>query len=125
MSDAPKAVLTIDGQEYTLQFNRDAVRMLEATGNAPTTEGKDGSPLVLFTGMFYGALRMHHRNINQSQAEALFDQVLDSGVQFEDLSTLLMELYQAVFSPPAPSTGGGTTIQRIGMKEPEKEPKSK
>lgn len=125
MSEHPKAVVTIDGTEYTLQFTRDSIRMLEGMGMAPTTDERAGTPLVMITSMFYAALRLYHKNMNQTQSEHLFDELLDAGISFEDISTVLMELYNAVFNPPVLEGGEPkATLQKFGMAETKKEKKT-
>lgn len=116
MSEAPKARLTIGGEDYTLQFNRESVRALETSGNAPTREENTEAPLTLVTAMFHAALRMHHRTTPQ-KAQALLDAALDEGYEFGDLSEVLVKLYNSVFNRPAEKGGEKPKLEIVGLVE--------
>jgi hypothetical protein len=104
MPESPQARLTIGDDSYTLQFSRKAVRQLENSNMAPTSEGRAGMPLVLITAMFHSALQMHH-TISSQKAEALLDKAIDEGIDVGDLGQVLVDLYQAVFTAPSHEEG--------------------
>lgn len=114
MSEAPKAILEIGGEEYTLQFNREAVRRLEAAQQAPTREEMGDVPLSLVTAMFHAALHMHHRT-PPNKAQGLLDTALDEGYDFAEISEVLVKLYNAVFTPPAPKGGEKPKLKVLGL----------
>ena len=63
---AKKIVITHDGKDYTLEFNRRTVRQMEANGFVVNTD----KPMTMVLDLFHGAFAMHHRNIQRDKTEA-------------------------------------------------------
>ena len=64
---AKKIVITHDGKDYTLEFNRRTVRQMEANGFVVNTD----KPMTMVLDLFHGAFAMHHRNIQRDKTEAI------------------------------------------------------
>lgn len=67
---AKKIVITHDGKDYTLEFNRKSVKQMEASGFVVNTD----KPMTMVLDLFHGAFAMHHRNIQRDKTEAIWDE---------------------------------------------------
>ena len=90
-----------NGRDYTLEFNRDAVKFAEARGFK--IEDIDNFPLTKSVEFFWYAFRMHHPNFSLKQAE---DMLLDRmGGMSEALAQRLAELWLIPYAALNPATG--------------------
>ena len=79
------------GNEYTLEFNRDAVAFAERNGFDPDEVAK--YPVTRLPELFYYAFRMHHKNISRADANRiLFDEL--GGIP-NGMAERLLQLYYA------------------------------
>lgn len=60
---------TENGAEYTLEFNREAIRFAEARGFA--IADIDRFPMTKIPELFYYAFRMHHRNVSREKTDKI------------------------------------------------------
>lgn len=76
------------GVEYTLQFNRESALFTNNQGFKPSemTDNLEGMLPILF----YGAFRMHHKDVARSKTNALLEELLPLSDEF---LTRLIELY--------------------------------
>ena len=97
-------IITVDGHEYTLEFNRSSVKKTEAAGfdiNQISTK-----PMTMVPLLFWGAFQAHHKNIKQETTDKiLFDGL--GGLNDEELS-YLAELYAEPFKSLIASEDEGT-----------------
>lgn len=90
MSESKKITLSYEGKDYTLEYDRRAVKMMERRGfNIGELESK---PVTLLPQLFWGAFQKHHRNISQDTT----DQILESLGSREALYGKLTEMYSEV-----------------------------
>lgn len=66
---AKQIVLTYDGNDYTLEFNRKIVKRMEENGFVVDTN----KPATMITELFRGAFMMHHRKIAPDLVEKIWD----------------------------------------------------
>lgn len=66
---AKQIVLTYDGNEYTLEFNRKIVKRMEENGFVVDTN----KPATMITELFRGAFMMHHKKISPDLVEKIWD----------------------------------------------------
>lgn len=98
MAEKVKPVILTDsltGEEYTLDFNRDAVRFAESRGFAITDIER--YPMTMYDLFFY-AFRMHHRNVAREKTDKLIDEGFGgiAGIP-SALIERLVELYAQTF----------------------------
>lgn len=76
------------GVEYTLQFNRESVLFTNNQGfrASDMTDNLEGMLPILF----YGAFRMHHKDIARNRTNALLDEIAPVS---QDFVVRLLELY--------------------------------
>ena len=76
------------GIEYTLQFNRESVLFTNNQGfrASDMTDHLEGMLPILF----YGAFRMHHKDIARNRTNALLDEIAPVS---QDFVVRLLELY--------------------------------
>ena len=69
--------ITIKNEEtnenYTLEFNADAVRFAEQRGF--TIDDVSKFPLTKFNELFYYAFRMHHKNLAKAKTDKILDEL--------------------------------------------------
>lgn len=86
-------IITIDGHEYTLEFNRSSVKKTEAAGfdiNQISTK-----PMTMVPLLFWGAFQWHHKNIKQDVTDKILFE--DLGGLTEDELGHLGELFAVPF----------------------------
>lgn len=66
---AKQIVLSYNGSEYTLEFNRKTVKRMEENGFVVDTN----KPASMITDLFRGAFQMHHRRISPDLVEEIWD----------------------------------------------------
>lgn len=76
------------GVEYTLQFNRESVLFTNNQGfrASDLTDNLEGMLPILF----YGAFRMHHKDVARNKTNALLDELAPVS---QDFVVRLLELY--------------------------------
>ena len=92
---AKQIVITYNGNDYTLEFNRKIVRRMEENGFTIDTD----KPATMITELFKGAFLMHHRRIDPGlvediwQAQKKKDELLSALVQMyaEPIASLMDE----------------------------------
>ena len=82
---ARQIVLTYEGKEYTLEFNRRIVKRMEESG---FKVDKD-TPYTMVTELFKGAFQMHHRKLPADTIEDIWD----AQTQKEKLLSALVGMY--------------------------------
>lgn len=94
---ATKATFEFEGNEYTLEYNRDSLRKMEGVGfEVNMLESKI---MLGLSFLFYGALVKHHPRVNLNEANRILDGILDGGgYTVEDILTVLSEMYAEVFT---------------------------
>ena len=79
-------ILTMeDGTEYTLEFNRKSVELMERNGFKLDTE----TPNTMISELFQGAFRMHHKGMTPDRIREIWD----AQRKKDDLLTALTKLY--------------------------------
>jgi len=66
---AKQIVISYNGSDYTLEFNRKVVRRMEEGGFVVNTD----KPATMITELFRGAFQMHHRKISPDLVEEIWD----------------------------------------------------
>lgn len=79
---------TENKREYTLEFDRDAVRFAEGRGFK--LEQVDDFPMTKVPEFFWYAFRMHHKSVALNQAEELLRQI---GGMNEQIARRLIDLW--------------------------------
>ena len=78
-----------DGKVFTLEYNRDSAKFIEERGLS--LNDIDDKPTTQLPLLFWGAFRMHHRNISLADADRIRDEEL-CGLTKEMIARLC-ELY--------------------------------
>jgi len=78
-------VITYEGNDYTLEFNRNIVRRMEEGGFVVDTN----KPATMITELFRGAFQMHHRRIDQK----LVEKIWDAQKKKDELLSVLVQMY--------------------------------
>ena len=66
---AKQIVVTYEGRDYTLEFNRRTVKAMESSGFKVDTD----LPLTMVLDLFRGAFQMHHRKLPPDTIEKIWD----------------------------------------------------
>lgn len=66
---AKQIVLTYNGDDYTLEFNRKIVKRMEENGFVVDTN----KPATMISDLFKGAFMMHHKRISPDLVEEIWD----------------------------------------------------
>ena len=82
---AKQIKITYEGRDYILEFNRKTVRQMEAAGFVIDTN----KPATMVMDLFRGAFNMHHRRIEPS----LVEEIWDAQKKKDELLTKLITMY--------------------------------
>lgn len=87
---ARKIKFEYNGKKYTLEFNRESVKQMEAQGFKINDIGS--TPLTAVQMLFSGAFIMHHKSVfgNKNLCSEIYDHMKNR----DELITLLAEMYQ-------------------------------
>lgn len=84
-------IMTYEGVEYTLEFDREAAAFINNRGFKPSEFFDNVEEMLPL--LFYGAFRMHHKNVSRGQADKiLFEKAKHLS---PEVVNRLMELYAA------------------------------
>ena len=87
-----KITLNHNEQDYTLEYNRQSVRLMESQGFV--LEELSTKPATMIPLMFQGAFIKNHRGLKR----ALLDKIYDETVDKSGLLNALMEMYAETLS---------------------------
>lgn len=82
---AKQIVISYNGNDYTLEFNRKIVRRMEENGFKIDTD----RPATMITELFKGAFLMHHRRIDQN----LVEEIWNAQKKKDELLAILVQMY--------------------------------
>ena len=95
-----------NGVEYTLEFNRDSVKMLERAGFS--TEAISTKPMTMLPMLFEGAFHMHHRRADKDVIRKIYEKIKGK----DELMVALLEMYNeplsTLFDEPEEGEGNVT-----------------
>ena len=87
-----KITLNYKEKDYTLEYNRQSVRMMESQGFV--LEELSAKPVTMIPMMFSGAFIKNHRGMKRTFIDEIFDEVADKS----GLLNALMEMYAETLS---------------------------
>ena len=98
---AKTLTIRFGGEEYTLEYTRESVEMMERQG----FRAKDISekPMNSLPKLFAGAFIAHHRRVKQKTIDEIFDSLGDKMGLIEKLGEMYAEPIEALFDDPADS----------------------
>lgn len=100
---AKQLTITYDEKEYTLEFNRDSVRLLERAGFDPNLLGSQ--PVSMLPMLFEGAFRMHHRRLDKDVISRIYKSMKNKDKLLEALAEMYREPIEALFDEPEENEG--------------------
>ena len=87
-----KITLNYNEKDYTLEYNRQSVRMMEGQGFV--LEQISEKPVTMIPMMFSGAFIKNHRGLKRAFIDEIYDEVADKS----GLLNALMEMYAETLS---------------------------
>ena len=87
-----KITLNYNEKDYTLEYNRQSVRMMESQGFV--LEQISEKPVTMIPMMFQGAFIKNHRGLKRAFIDEIYDEVADKS----GLLNALMEMYAETLS---------------------------
>lgn len=98
--------LTFEGQEYTLEFTRETISLMEKQGFR-ISEIED-KPLTTLPTLFAGAFLAHHRKIKAGVISKIFDNLRDKTGLIQKLGEMYAEPLEALLDEPEEDEGNAT-----------------
>lgn len=98
-----------DGEDYTLEFNRSSVSVLERKYKF-TINDVEELRVSAFPDLFACAFIMHHPNVKRSVVDEIFDSMGSKSELIEALCEMYIEVVQSVMSEE-PAKGKATSWQ--------------
>ena len=87
-----KITITYDKTEYTLEYNRQSVKTMEAQGFV--LDELTSKPMTMIPMLFSGAFIKNHRGLKRALIDEIFDNINDKN----GLMEALMEMYAETLS---------------------------
>lgn len=114
-----KINLTYQGQQYTLEYNRMAIKMLESNGFELETFIK--KPMSNIELAFAGAFIKNHRKTSQTTIDAIYASCPNKESLLESLIQMISECYDSLMSDPTEGNEGNVTWEVVGLTPKTKE----
>lgn len=95
-----------NGTEYTLEFNRESVKLLERAGFDISLIRPQ--PMTMLPMLFEGAFHMHHRRTEKDVIRKMFDKIKGKDELMNALLDLYNEPVKALFDEPEDDEGNVT-----------------
>lgn len=83
-----------NGKHYCLEYNREAVKRMEASGFKPGESGT--TPLIELDMLWAGSFYKNHRNTSSRIIEELLDKMKNKDKLLEALRTMVSETYNSL-----------------------------
>lgn len=111
-----KINLTYNGVDYTLEYNRMAVKALE--NNGFVYEEFTRKPMSNIEMAFAGAFIKNHRKVSQNVIDEIFRKCSNKEGLVETISTMITECYDSLMEEPDENEGN-ISWEAVGL-EPKK-----
>jgi hypothetical protein len=106
-----KIALTYEGVNYTLEYNRMAIKVIENDGFE--LEKFATQPMTMIDLAFRGAFYKNHRKISQTTIDEIYAQCPDKEGLLKQITTMITECYQSLTEDP--SDGGNVKWEVVSL----------
>ncbi len=100
---AKSITFTHEGKEYTLEFNRKSIQSMERQGFVASDIGD--KPALTLPALFAGAFQMHHKHLNKSIIDDMFDHIKNKEAFIETLAEMYSEPILSLIEEPEENEG--------------------
>ncbi len=107
-----KINLTYNGHQYTLEYNRMTVKMIESEGFSLSSF--ENQPMSMIGLAFRGAFYKNHRKISQTLVDEIYSQCPDKEKLVEKIVTMISECYNSLTEEPK-DDGGNATWEVVSL----------
>jgi len=91
-----KVNLTYNGVDYTLEYNRMTVKMIESEGFELDKFSKQ--PMTMIDLAFRGAFYKNHRRVSQNLIEEIYSQCPEKERLIDNITTMITECYNSLMT---------------------------
>ena len=91
-----KINLTYNGVDYTLEYSRMTIKMIESEGFELDKFSKQ--PMTMIDLAFRGAFYKNHRRVSQTLVEEIYSQSPDKEKLIDNITTMITECYNSLMS---------------------------
>lgn len=95
---AKQITFTYDGKDYTLEFTRRTVQMLEDEGFDPREV--ESKPMSRLPQLFAGAFKAHHRFVSQDTIDEIYSTLPNKSALMSRLGEMYSEPLNALLEEP-------------------------
>lgn len=90
-----KIEFNYNGKEYTLEYNREAIMVMEKAGFS--LDAYVQKPMLMATMAFEGAFYMHHRKTQANVIQEIYENIGDKEGLNKQLISMINEAYEYLF----------------------------
>lgn len=101
-----KMNLSYEGVNYTLEYDRMSIKMIENEGF--DIEKFSSQPMTMVDIVFRGAFYKNHRKINQTLIDEIFKHCKDKEALVKQLMDMINECYTSLIADPDNDEGNAT-----------------
>lgn len=100
---AKQLTINYDEKTYTLEFNRDSVRLMERAGFDVNLIAS--KPVTMLPWLFEGAFHMHHRRLDKEVIQKIFAKLKNKDELLSVLAEMYREPVESLFDEPEDDAG--------------------
>lgn len=108
-----KINLTYKDVDYTLEYNRMAVKYIESEGFELEKFSKQ--PMNMIELVFAGAFYKNHRNISQNLLDEIYNSCKDKNRLIEFITKMITECYTSLMENPKEDSEGNATWEVVDL----------
>lgn len=103
---AKTITIQYDGVEYTLEYTRKSIEIMERQGFVISDIGD--KPMSTLPALFSGAFLAHHRFIQSTVIDSIFEKITNKSEFIQKLAEMYSEPLEALMDEPKESRGNAT-----------------
>lgn len=108
-----KINLTYKGVPYTLEYNRMAIKLMEADGFS--LNEFSSHPMTMIDLAFRGAFYKNHRKVSNGLMDEIYEHCVDKERLLENLTNMLTECYASLTKDPDGDDEGNATWEVVDL----------
>lgn len=108
-----KINLTYQGEEYVLEYNRHAVKMLESRNFS--VEDFMSKPIINIEMAFKGSFLKNHKNVSEAKIEEIYAACPNKTSLVSNITTMIQETYEALLEEPKEGDEGKASWEVVDL----------
>ena len=108
-----KISLTYKGVDYTLEYSRMTIKMIESEGFEMESFSKQ--PMTMIDLVFRGAFYKNHRKVSQNTIEEIYAHCKDKEQLLNEITKMINECYSSLMEDPKETDEGNAVWEVVSL----------